>query len=243
VIEAKAELPETPEAAEAPPAAPAKPGAATRPTWTNDPPRRVGDVQSEVVVTDEYSSDEECEQARNIVVMLKTYEHIQKLIGAPYLNQLSYPKPSFDHAWDDPRLSALNSNGVTLDYVLRKIAKNEYFDTVERSVGPMKKLYTQVQFTREVDRDLRQLWQSSQRRDQFAKVGVGAASILGLLSMIWGLLKIDTATKGYYTKRLFIGVPAAIIAMLLLMSLVKTTTTRSDVRSAVPLPPGYTYSE
>jgi hypothetical protein len=37
------------------------------------------------------------------------------------------------------------------------------------------------------------------------------------LTLVWGLLKIDTATKGYYTKRLFLGVPAAIIGGFLLL--------------------------
>ena len=49
-------------------------------------------------------------------------------------------------------------------------------------------------------------------------VGVGAGSILGFIGLVFGLLKIDTWTKGYYTKRLFIGVPAAIIAGLLLLA-------------------------
>ena len=35
-----------------------------------------------------------------------------------------------------------------------------------------------------------------------------------------GLLKIDTWTKGYYTKRLFLGVPAVIIGGVLLLALV-----------------------
>ena len=32
------------------------------------------------------------------------------------------------------------------------------------------------------------------------------------------MLKLDTATKGYYTKRLFIGVPAAIIGAVTLLA-------------------------
>ena len=43
--------------------------------------------------------------------------------------------------------------------------------------------------------------------------GVGAGSILGLLGCVFAVLKIDTATKGYYTKRLFLGVPLAILGM------------------------------
>ena len=35
----------------------------------------------------------------------------------------------------------------------------------------------------------------------------------------YGLLKVDTWTKGYYTKRLFLGVPAAIIGFVALAAL------------------------
>ncbi len=191
--------------------------ASTRPSWVNNPPKRVGDVQSEVIVTDEWSTEEECERARNIGLMLKVYEHIQKLIGVPYQSNLADHKLSSELASADSRLTRLTSSGVTLDYALREIAKDEYVESVERSVGPMKKMYTLVEFTPKVDQELRERWDGYRRQMQFSKVGVSAASVLGLLSVVWGLLKIDTATKGYYTKRLFLGVPAAIIGIALLL--------------------------
>jgi hypothetical protein len=84
-------------------------------------------------------------------------------------------------------------------------------EKVDRSFGEMLKLYTEIEFTPGVDNELRQHWQISQRRERFAFVGLGASSVLGLLGLAWGLLKVDTWTKGYYTKRLFIGVPLAVI--------------------------------
>ena len=184
-----------------------------RPAWVVHPPKRVGDVQREVIVTDDWSTDEECDRARNIAIMLKVYEHIQKLIGLPYQSNLLSHDITPDRAWTDYRLSQLNSMGITADYALQNIATDEYRETVDRSVGPMKKLYTLVEFSPMVDRELRQRWDGYTRREQFAKVGLGGASVLFLLGMVWGLLKIDTATKGYYTKRLFLGVPAAIIGV------------------------------
>jgi hypothetical protein len=54
-------------------------------------------------------------------------------------------------------------------------------------------------------------WDELRREGRFAAVGAGAGSVLGLIGLAFGLLKVDTWTKGYYTKRLFLGVPAAII--------------------------------
>jgi hypothetical protein len=75
----------------------------------------------------------------------------------------------------------------------------------------MLKLYTLIEFSPSVDNELRLRWEASRRQDRLAAVGFGATGVLGLLGFAWGLLKVDTWTKGYYTKRLFIGVPLAIL--------------------------------
>ena len=111
------------------------------------------------------------------------------------------------------RIHDLQSAGITVPFIHQEIAKDQYFETVDRSFGPMKKLYTLIEFTPTVDRQLRQCWDAYQRQERFAVVGAGAGGVLGLLGLCYGLLKVDTWTKGYYTKRLFLGVPAAIIGL------------------------------
>jgi hypothetical protein len=214
----------------------------TRPAWVDQSPRRAGDTRREVIATDQYESIDECYQAIDVYLLLKTYEHLQQLAGRP---SAEGPLPSLTLQngailadgklmaygrggnWNDPdpRLRQLRDMGITADYVRREIVakdpKNneprEYVETVERTFGPMQKLYMQVEFTPAIDRDLLRHWDAHERRDRFAMVGVGAGSILGFIGLVFGLLKMDTWTKGYYTKRLFIGVPAAIIAGFLLL--------------------------
>jgi hypothetical protein len=41
-----------------------------------------------------------------------------------------------------------------------------------------------------------------------------AAGALGFLGLVWGVLKFDTATKGYYTKRLIVGGVLVTIAVI-----------------------------
>jgi hypothetical protein len=218
------------------------------PEWVEQQPARVGEVRREVIATDEYSSVDECYEARDIYMLLRTYEHIQRLVGLPYrrttLPSLSHGNyfvqsdgtevdrhgefdpgewqfaHSSESVWNDPRLQALQAMGVGIDYVQREIAKEEYIVTNDRSFGPMKKLYTLMEFSPAVDRELRAHWENYERKERLASVGVGAGGILGLLGFVYGLLKIDTLTKGYYTKRLFIGVPAAIIGGTVLLSLI-----------------------
>lgn len=187
-----------------------------RPDWVKSPPKRVGQVQREVLVTDEWSTEAECDRERDVALLVKTYEHIQGLVGMPYhsdpleFKRNSYARDGFALTYYDYRLRQLDSAGITLHFVRTEIAREEYLETVDRSVGPMMKLYTLVEFTPAVDKQLLQLWDAFRRRERFAVVGIGAGGIVSTLGFVYGLLKVDTWTKGYYTKRLFLGVPAAI---------------------------------
>lgn len=206
-----------------------------RPAWVDESPKRAGNTRREVIATEEFATVDECYQAADIYLLLKAYQRMQQLAGR---HDVDGPLPSLTFRdgtisadgniifsrggyWADARLYHLNRLGINADYVRREIVakdpKNnesrEYVETFERSFGPMKKLYLQIEFTPSVDRELKRHWDAYERQERFGIVGVGAGSILGLLGLAFALLKIDTATKGYYTKRLFIGVPLAILGM------------------------------
>jgi hypothetical protein len=182
----------------------------SRPQWVERAPKRVGNVRRDVIVTDEYASIEDCERAADRLLQLETYEHVQRLVGKPIDAEQSHRmrNQALGIVGSAPLfLAELEKAGITIDYIHHEIARDEYLEKVERSVGEMLKLYTQIEFTPSVENELRQRWQVRQRQERFALVGLGAGGVMGLLGLAWGLLKFDTWTKGYYTKRLFIGVP------------------------------------
>ncbi len=189
----------------------------TPPTWINDPPKRTGDVRREVIATDPFATDDECYHAGDVSLMLKAYDRLEQLTGQTALGLDGSPLPVASQ--DGAHLARMYAMGMTPEFLRRElVAKDpesnesrEYLETVTSSVGPMKKLYMQIEFTPAIDREMMQFAEAYSRQERFAAVGFGAGSVLTLLTMVWGLLKIDTATKGYYTKRLFLGVPAAII--------------------------------
>jgi hypothetical protein len=216
---------------------PASKPAAPRPSWVDHPPKRVGDTAREVIVTDEYATVDECTRATDVYLLLKTYERVMELAGKPVFDA-SLPSLAFNNRnvtadgriiissdggrtwnWNDPRIAFLNRLGIDVPYVRREIVAKDgaddaqYFETVQRSFGPMHKLYTQIEFTPSVDNELRRRWEAYERTYRLAAVGTGAGGIVGLLGLVYGLLKVDTWTNGYYTKRLFLGVPAAIIGL------------------------------
>ena len=193
--------------------------------WIDEPPKNIGNVRRQVIVAGDFVTLEECNREADRQLYLVTLDHLKELCGDEDLDRIR----EFDAAAKSDRYgrtepspaeiaaSTLNRMGIGIDFIRREIAKKEYVETVERSVGPMKKLHVQVEFSPSIDLELRQRWDEVRRQDRFAVVGAGAGSVLGLLGLVFGLLKVDTWTKGYYTKRLFFGVPAAIIGLIALL--------------------------
>jgi hypothetical protein len=200
------------------------------PEWADDEPRvYMPDAWREVIVTDEYATPEECRRATDVYLLMKTAEHVRSLEQQSFFET---PRPSltFNQGLvladgliivdshnpgysQDSRLQLLNNLGIGLDRVRRETVREQHLASREsqRSMATMYKQYTLVEFTKQFDNELRQAYNTYRRQERFAVVGAGASTVLMLLASVLGLLKIDTWTKGYYTKRLFIGVPAAII--------------------------------
>jgi hypothetical protein len=202
-----------------------EPANSARLAWIDEPPKNIGNVRRQVIVAGDFVTLEECNREADRQLYMVTLDHLKELCGDEDLDRIR----EFDTAAKSNRYgrtepspaeiaaSTLNRMGIGIDFIRREIAKREYVETVERSVGPMKKLYVQVEFSPSIDLELRQRWDEVRRQDRFAVVGAGAGSVLGLLGLVFGLLKVDTWTKGYYTKRLFFGVPAAIIGLIALL--------------------------
>ncbi len=220
--------------------------AGSRPAWTNESAKRTGNVRREVIETEEYQTADECYQAADVYLLLKTYQYIQQIAGRPY-PEFDLPSITFRQgmiladgkfismkgaksSWSDPRLQYLNNLGITAEYARSElVAKDangetrEYVDTTDHpGMGPMKKLYLQIEFTPEIENMFRLRLKTEERQQRFAIAGVLAGNILVLIGFVFALLKIDTWTKGYYTKRLFLGVPAIIIAGVLLVAMLVT---------------------
>jgi hypothetical protein len=207
------------------------------PTWVGDEPGMHGPDWREVIITDEYATADECHQAMDIYLMLKAAERIQALAGHPYVDR-SRPSLTFHQNsiladgrpivhrgapmfLGDDRLDLLRKMGIGIDEIRRSVVREEHLASrdSQRAFDTMYRKYTLAQFTPWFDQQLRRHWDSYLRQERFEIVGGWAGGVLGLLGLVFGLLKVDTWTKGYYSKRLFIGVPAAIIGGFALLSL------------------------
>jgi hypothetical protein len=185
----------------------AKMAAPPRPDWVAQPPRMVGGVQRVVLQAGPYTSLEECYTQLRRELREAVADHIGELVREATANASPYV----------PELALM---GITDGYMIRELLTDQYVEDVEASFGLTKTAWGLVEFSETQDVHLLNAWRNYARRDRIkytVLLAVGTVSVLGAL---FALLKIDTWTRGYYTKRLFLGVPAAIIGLMILAGLV-----------------------
>ncbi|MCA9234916.1 MAG: hypothetical protein KDA44_05570 [Planctomycetales bacterium] len=176
-----------------------------RPDWLESAPHVVRGAQGTVLSTDPFSTLRECRAALmeglEAALVARTGELAETAAGSP-----TYVPP----------LAAMR---VSVSDFVDSVINDEYVETVPTSVGLMKRAYMLVSIPPEVDSQLLSAWRNYGRDERIRVVSVFASAAIGLVALVFGLLKVDTWTRGYYSKRLFLGVPAAIIGLLALLAL------------------------
>jgi hypothetical protein len=176
-----------------------------KPKWVETPPRLVGDVRRVVVHAGPYSTLDECYERLREEIRQAVRHRIEDLArastGSPYIYA--------------PELSWMR---LSDDDIVRDLLVDQYVEPGEASFGSTKTAWGLLEFTDVKDGELLRAWRAYARRDGIKATTAISALVLGILGFVFGLLKVDTWTRGYYTKRLFIGVPAAIIAVVMLVT-------------------------
>jgi hypothetical protein len=193
-----------------------RPTAGPRPAWVDEAPRRTAGAWPQVIVVGDYVTTEECDLFTEQELWKKTWERFRRVVGPVGAE----PRTLGAEA---ARMDLLRYN-IDLNFIRREIIPpdGEYLETVQSpSLGPMYRLHTLLEFTPQVDALLQKRWERREQHWRIAAVGTFSAVALGAVGLFYGLLKIDTWTKGYYTKRLFI-VPLAIGAVIFLLALINS---------------------
>lgn len=169
------------------------------PEWVKTPPKRVGNVIRQTVVSDPFVTVDECRaQLETQLLPEAVCRRIEELVA---------PQVGHEVAVHD-----LLPLGIGIDYVLRDICTNEFTTAVDSSVGEMQKIYVLLEFDNSVDRQLREAWLRHERSSRMISLAQIGALALGGLAMAYGLLRVDTWTRGYYSRELLLGATAVIIA-------------------------------
>ncbi|WP_146589429.1 hypothetical protein [Posidoniimonas polymericola] len=189
-----------PALADAAPAPAADAAPAALPDWVTNTPPRIGEVYRRVIEVGPYATVDECFDKVSKPLMESACEFAGRRLPRQ-------PSPEL-----------LRLLGFSEGTLLRDIAVDQHVESVySPGAGQdMKVLYLRLEFDQDFSDQLDHAYKVWRRGDLVNGLTLLTGAVLLLLGGVFGLLKLDEATKGYYTKRLFIGVPAAIIGVLLL---------------------------
>ncbi len=179
------------------------------PDWIKQPVERVGNVVRRVVSEGPHATAD------------VAYERVQAKIGEAVHKHLSEVIAEEKRA--EVAVPPLNELGITPRWIRENVVTEEHYASTDTSVAnDMQTVFVRLEFSPRTTDALVEAWQMQARQGRVSMVGMMASGLLAAMGGVWGLIKLDTATKGYYTKRLFIGVPLAIIGGLTLLGLFVT---------------------
>ena len=98
-------------------------------------------------------------------------------------------------------------------FIHERIVRDEWLQQSEYAVGPMYNQHALLVFDSGANQEIERRYRESQVAGRLASTGAGAALLLGLIGTMFGYLKLDTLTRGYYTGRLRVAATAAILAL------------------------------
>jgi hypothetical protein len=184
------------------------------PAWVAQGPHQEGGSRFAVVVTDpfsEYSLNDADRQLTQLIVIAaaEVASDLVGVYGPHYYPPDAGPNPHWN-ADTDTRywyaMEHLNGMGLTPGMIRNEVLRESFVEDLDIGVPSpeMKRVHALLEFDEPFQHTLQERWQQAQAKRRVGVIGVIAAGVLGLLGLVWGVLKFDTVTKGYYTKRLII---------------------------------------
>ncbi|HUG66348.1 MAG TPA: hypothetical protein VMM76_01275 [Pirellulaceae bacterium] len=115
---------------------------------------------------------------------------------------------------EESEIGATRKINLRLDGKTFEIARERFDEQVEFDYGVMNQSHALVKVDKKVKDALDQRWSKVRATSRLFQTGLGAGAILLLLGTMFSYLKLDTATRGYYTGRLQFGAAAVILAVI-----------------------------
>jgi len=104
--------------------------------------------------------------------------------------------------------------GFDVNYVRRNLLIGEAEEEVKRETYPPTRYMTAIlKFDAEFLGELDSRWTTAIREARLRQVSFGTGGVLALLATVFGYLRLDTVTRGYYTGRLQLVATGVILAL------------------------------
>jgi hypothetical protein len=164
-----------------------------RPKWMDEPQGKHGDdgEYRKIASVEFYHSRSECEEALPNELRSAVEKYIDQFLGEQGAGKL-VAMPMHD--------------------IHERVVRDEWEEHAAGSYGTIVNLHKLLVFDRNVKNEILERYQRARVAGRLATTGVGAGLFLGFLGTVFGYLKLDTLTRGYYARRLQFTAGAAILA-------------------------------
>jgi hypothetical protein len=180
------------------------------PPWVENPPPRDPDNYPVVIVTDPFPNKHEADRQLSRGLVIATSEVVSELVGdfGPPIR----PRDDYGYGF---ALKRLRDMGLTPGEVRSKVWRDEHVEKLDLDLptGEMVRVHALLEFDQAFQAELQSRWRRYQADQRMGIIGIFAAGVVGLLTIVWGTLTFDTATKGYYTKWLVAGAVLGAMAL------------------------------
>ncbi|MBM4002084.1 MAG: hypothetical protein FJ295_02185 [Planctomycetes bacterium] len=168
---------------------------AARPEWVKESSQAAAGGESVLISSGPFVTAAEARQALAEKLEQATADYLVDLLGNPLA----------------PKILRYDAK-----YIQRHLVPSDrwYDESQWFSVGEMRQSYALLEFDADFREEAQQRWQRVVTTSRLGQIGLGFAGLFTFLLMVFGYLRADTATRGYYSKRLQFATAVAILGLL-----------------------------
>jgi len=155
-------------------------GASELPEWVRKGSHRIGQDYFALAETEYCATELQCREALQEQILAVARNYLDTVLGPGAGTQVD----------------------LDLEYLRDEVLVEEYFHPLETSVGSGWQGYALLCFDPEAKSYLTGLYKASVLRERLYSLAYVGGIVLAILAVAYAYLKLDTATKGYYTNRL-----------------------------------------
>ena len=164
-----------------------------RPAWLEAGPILEGEEYWVAVRGGPYRKLRDCENDLQKEIQLAVADYTNDYLDAPHASKFI--------------------NYSVKDLRSRKVIQDQFSEQLETSIGLMNQVHARLAFNDQFREELDNRWAEIRSKSRLAQTGLGTGIVLLFLGTLFSYLKLDTATKGYYTGRLQFVASATILAL------------------------------
>lgn len=167
-----------------------------RPSWLETEPEEIGERFRVVVSSGPWARASKCSDELSKNIRRAVDHYIERYINRPDASRFV----SFN--------SAYTHNNLLHGPIYQETVR------IPDPVGLMKQHHARLEFDQSFRDEVSRRWQEVVVKNRLQHTGIGFGGVIGFLMTVVLFFKLDTATKGYYTRRLKFAAQAMILVLI-----------------------------